>query len=228
MSPEAMTGTSTSSTSSAVSEWSASPVYICFAERGWSVSVAAPASTSFGPTSRQVLDPFCRPRRIFTETGSEIASGDRVDDRARAVRVVQAVGAGAGLRHLANRAAEIDVDDVGARVLDHAGGLGHHARLGAEDLHGQRMLIGGDAQVAKGSLVLVGEAGAAHHLGADEPCAEAAALPAECLDADARHRRQNEPRGDLDGPDSPGFAEIYLHRGPIVAADAAFDVLRAS
>ena len=33
-SPDAITGTSTSETSSAVSEWSAVPVYICFAERG--------------------------------------------------------------------------------------------------------------------------------------------------------------------------------------------------
>ncbi len=73
MSPDAITGTSTSSTSSAVSEWSASPVYICFAERGWSVSDAAPASTSCGPISRQVREPFARPRRILTESGSEIA-----------------------------------------------------------------------------------------------------------------------------------------------------------
>jgi len=49
-------------------------VYICFAERGWSVSDAAPASTSRGPTSRQARDPFSSPRRIFTLTGSETAS----------------------------------------------------------------------------------------------------------------------------------------------------------
>ena len=60
-SPQAITGTSTSSTSSAVSRWSAVPVYICFAERGCSVRVAAPASTSFGPTSRQVREPSCKP-----------------------------------------------------------------------------------------------------------------------------------------------------------------------
>ncbi len=70
-SPDATTGTSTRSTSSAVSEWSASPVYICLAERGWSVSDAAPASTSRGPTSRHVRDPFSSPRRILTVTGTE-------------------------------------------------------------------------------------------------------------------------------------------------------------
>src|SRR2546425_689324 len=72
-SPEAITGTSTSETSSAVSEWSAVPVYICFAERGCSVSEDAPAATSLGPTSRQVREPFSTPRRIFTLTGRETA-----------------------------------------------------------------------------------------------------------------------------------------------------------
>ena len=49
------------------------PVYICFAERGWSVSEAAPASTSRGPTTRQSREPFWVPRRIFTDTGSAVA-----------------------------------------------------------------------------------------------------------------------------------------------------------
>ena len=73
-SPEAITGTLTSSTSSAVREWSASPVYIWRAERGCSVSVCAPDSTSRGPTSRQRREPFSSPRRIFTETGMSTAS----------------------------------------------------------------------------------------------------------------------------------------------------------
>ena len=72
-SPDATTGTSTSSASSAVRDWSAVPVYICRAERGWSVSDAAPASTRRGPTSRHVRDPFSTPRRIFTLTGTDTA-----------------------------------------------------------------------------------------------------------------------------------------------------------
>ena len=73
-SPDAITGTSTSATSSAVSEWSASPVYICFAERGCSVRDEAPASTRRGPSSRHEREPFWRPRRILTVTGTETAS----------------------------------------------------------------------------------------------------------------------------------------------------------
>ena len=72
-SPEAITGTSTSATSSVVSEWSAVPVYICLAERGCSVSEAAPAATRRGPTSRHVREPFSTPRRILTDTGSGVA-----------------------------------------------------------------------------------------------------------------------------------------------------------
>ena len=72
-SPDAITGTSTSETSSAVSAWSAVPVYICCAERGWRVRVAAPASTSIGPTSRHVREPSRSPRRIFTLTGTSTA-----------------------------------------------------------------------------------------------------------------------------------------------------------
>ncbi len=74
MSPEAITGTSTSETSSAVRACSALPVYICSAERGWRVSVSAPTSTSFGPTSRHVREPSRRPRRIFTLTGTSTAA----------------------------------------------------------------------------------------------------------------------------------------------------------
>ena len=201
-------------------------MYICFAERGWSVSVAAPASTSCGPISRQVREPFARPRRIFTETGSEIASATASTIAHARAGSSRQCRARAGLRHLADGAAEVDVDDVRAGVLDHARRLGHHAGLGAEDLNRERMLVGRDPQVAERALVPVREPGAADHLRADEPGAEAAALAAEGLHAHARHRREDEPGRDLDGPDPPGFVQIYLHRGQIVAADPAFDVGR--
>jgi type IV secretory pathway ATPase VirB11/archaellum biosynthesis ATPase len=74
MSPDAKTGTSTSETSSAVSAWSASPVYICTAERGCRVSAIAPTSTSRGPSSSALREPFLTPRRSLTVTGTETAS----------------------------------------------------------------------------------------------------------------------------------------------------------
>ena len=49
------------------------PVYICRAERGWSVSACAPAATRRGPTSRHASEPSSSPRRIFTVTGTSTA-----------------------------------------------------------------------------------------------------------------------------------------------------------
>jgi len=43
------------------------------AERGCNVSVAAPASTSRGPSSRHAREPSSTPRRILTLTGTETA-----------------------------------------------------------------------------------------------------------------------------------------------------------
>ena len=211
-SPEAITGTSTSETSSAVSEWSAVPVYICFAERGCRVSDAAPDSTSRGPTTRHVRDPFSTPRRIFTETGSGVGAGDRLDEPAGVVGVVEERGARAGLRHLLHRAAEVHVDDVRAGGLDHAGGLGHRHRVGAEDLDRERMLVRADPQIAERLLVPVLDPGHGDHLGADEARPVAAALAAKCLHRNACHRRQHDAAGDVDPADPPGLREVDVHR----------------
>ena len=117
----------------------------------------------------------------------------------------------AGLRHLLDRAAEVDVDDVGARRGDHPGRLGHRDGVGAEDLDRERMLVGGDAQVVHRALVAVLDPGHRDHLGADEPGAVATALTTKCLHADARHRREDEAAGDLDLSDEPVCCKIDFH-----------------
>ena len=198
MSPEATTGTSTSETSSAVSEWSAVPVYICRAERGWSVRLAAPASTSSRPDlearAGAVLEPAPHLHRDRDETAPATAS---TIAQARA-GIVEQRGARARLRHLAHRAAVVDVDDVRAGRLDHARGLGHRARLRAEDLDRERMLVGGDAQVAERPLVAVLDPRAAHHLRADEARRRTAApgggTPARSLPPSARARAASGSR----------------------------------
>ena len=208
MSPDATTGTSTSDTSSAVSAWSAVPVYICCAERGWSVSDARSRVDESRPDPRQSRDPSRRPRRSFTVTGMSTASAIAETIRAAPIRIVEQRRAGAGLRHLPHGAAEVEVDEVGACCFDHPRRLGHRAGFRAEQLDRERMLVGGDTEVSERSLVAVLDPGAADHLGADEACAEAASLPPERLHADARHRGEHEPRRDLDRPDRPGFAEV--------------------
>ena len=67
------------------------------------------------------------------------------------------------------------------------------------------MLVGGDAEVPEGLLVAVLDAGARDHLRADETGSEAASLAPERLHADARHRREHEPRRHLDGVDRTSF-----------------------
>jgi len=75
----------------------------------------------------------------------------------------------------------------------------------------ERVLVWRDPQVAERALVPVREPGAAHHLRADEPGAETASLAAKRLHTDARHRRQDEPRGDLHVADVPAFAQVDFH-----------------
>jgi hypothetical protein len=128
------------------------------------------------------------------------------------------VRSGSGLRHLAHRAAEVHVDDVGSGGLDHPPRLGHRGRLGAEDLDRERMLVGRDTQVAEGALVAVLDPGRGDHLRADETGAEPSPLAPKRLDRDAGHRRQHDPRGHLDRADRPWLLEIYRHRAMVSVA----------
>ena len=94
---------------------------------------------------------------------------DRADDRARAIRILEQVRASTGLGDLLHRATEVDVDDVGADRLDHARTLGHRPRLRPEQLDGQGVLVGGDAEVPESLLVAVLDPGAADHLEQTSP-----------------------------------------------------------
>ena len=160
---------------------------------------------------RQSRDPLRRPRRIFTETGRSTASATDETMRQASAGSSSSVAPAPGLRHLAHRAAEVDVDDVRACVFDHSRRFRHRAGIGAKDLDRQGMLVGGDPEVTERLLVAVLDSRTRDHLGADEPRAEPAPLPPECLHADSRHRRENESSRHLDGVDEPAFPEVDLH-----------------
>mgnify|MGYP006198144961 CR=1 FL=1 len=81
----------------------------------------------------------------------------------------------------------------------------------AEDLDGQRALVAPEPQVPERPLVPVLQSRAAHHLGADQPGAEAPALTPEGLHADAGHRREHDSGRDLDVPDAPGRLDVRGH-----------------
>ena len=85
--------------------------------------------------------------------------------------------------------------------------LGQQRRLGAEDLHRQRALVGRDAQVAERALVAVVQAARGDHLGAHEARAEAPPLPPEGLHRDAGHGRQHDAARHLHGADAPGVGQ---------------------
>ncbi len=222
MSPEAITGIDTRSTSSAVSVWSAVPVYICLAERGCSVSAATPSASSFGPRSRAVREPFSKSSAHLHRDRHV----DRVDHRpgqaTGEVVLLQRAGSGSGLGDLAHGAAEVDVDDVGARSDHHLGRLGHPLGLGAKDLDGQRMFVPGDPQVPQSALVAVGQSARGNHLRAHQPGPESTSLAAERLHRDTGHRRQHDPGGNLDIPDVPVLGQ-RVH-GRILASVLECDV----
>ncbi len=154
--------------------------------------------------------------------------GDGLHDRARAVRVVEERRAGARLRHLPHRAAEVDVDQVRARRLYHACCFGHRPGLGAEDLDRERVLVGGHPQVPERLLVAVLDPGAADHLGAHETRSEAPSLTAKRLHADAGHRRQHDTRRDLDAGDPPALTQVDGHGERMVLTVLTQSDLRAN
>ena len=191
-------------------------MYICLAERGWSVSVAAPASTSRGPSSRHAREPFSTPRRIFTDSGTDTAFATASAIRqARSGSSSRCAPAPVFVTFRTGQPKFMSTMSAPGG-LDHPRRLGHRARLRAEDLDRERMLVGRDPQVAERPLVPVLDPGAGDHLGADEPGPVAAALAAERLDADAGHRREDDPGRDLDVADPPGLLKVGLHKRRIV------------
>jgi hypothetical protein len=137
--------------------------------------------------------------------------GDCAHQARGKIRVLEQRRPGSRAGDLLHGTAEVEVDDVRAGRLHHPRGLGHRARVAAEELDRERMLVRGDPQVPERALVPVLDPGAADHLRADEPGPVAASLPAKCLHADACHRREDEARRDLDVTDPPGVLKVDLH-----------------
>ena len=156
------------------------------------------------------------PRRIFTVTGTGTASETAETIRTRAIRILEQSCSGARLRHLPDGTAEVDVDQIGASFSDHPRSLRHDSRLGTEDLHRERMFVRADQQVTERALVAVRQAGAAHHLRADESCAVPASLASECLHADACHGREDESGRNFHPPDPPRATKVDHGSGMIV------------
>src|SRR3954451_2522789 len=124
------------------------------------------------------------------------------------LRVLEKGGAGAGLHDLLDRAAHVDVDQVGAGLTGLLGGDLHHLRVVAEELDRDRVLVGVDAQeFAQRALVAVLDPEARDHLGHGKASTLAARLHSDEPVADARQRRQDRTVREADASELPGLVD---------------------
>ena len=104
------------------------------------------------------------------------------------------------LHDLLDRAAEVDVDELRLKhVGDERGRLAHRDRIGAEDLHADRPLVGAEAELVERRLVLAPDSLGRQELRDDDVGAEAAAEPTERRLRDPGHGREIERHVGLDG-----------------------------
>ena len=114
---------------------------------------------------------------------------DRLDQARGVIEVAHQRRAGQLARHLAGRAAHVDVDDVGAQFFRHARPFRHPARLAARQLYDEGSKIPANCAIAHAMAVL-DQVLARHHLRDDQAGAQNMRKLAERQVGDARHRRQ--------------------------------------
>jgi hypothetical protein len=154
---------------SAMVSYSASPVYWQARVRPWMAISWMPDSSAMRAMIGAFLLALFQPVRNLSVTGCCRRRHDGLEDAGDQRLVLHQRGAGHHVADLLGRAAHVDVDDLGAAVDVVAGGLGHHGRIGAGDLHGDRVnlavVVG--APLGLGAAVEQGVGG--DHLGDGEP-----------------------------------------------------------
>ncbi len=181
------------------------------AARGWNAIAATPALRD--QAQRQVeagavagLDPRAQLHSHWQAAALGCAPGQRQ----RQLLVAQQLGAGAGAANLANRAAHVDVDQIGAGFGGDRRPRAHHLGVVAEELHRNRVLVGVDPhQLPQGALVAVVQAEAGDHLRHGQPGPVAFRLQAHEPVADPRQRSQQDAVGDLDVADPERISQLW-------------------
>ena len=97
-------------------------------------------------------------------------------------------------RHLAGRAAHVDIDDIGAKVRSDAGAFAHPMRLAPGELYDEGLAIG-SARLAAGMVAVRRQMLAGHHFRDDQAGAPCVGQVAECWVGHSRHRREQYPVG---------------------------------
>ena len=120
----------------------------------------------------------------------------RGDDRLDQRFVGEQRGSCGSIADLLRRAAHVDVDDLRAALDVVARGIGHRARVGARDLHGDRRhlaaMIGAPLRLRRAPQARIGRDHLRHRVARAQPLAQLAKRPV----GDARHRRDDEIVGE--------------------------------
>jgi hypothetical protein len=116
----------------------------------------------------------------------------RFEDARHERLVLEQRRAGHDVAHLLGRTAHVDVDDLRAVRDVVTRRRGEHARIGAGDLHGDRLDLAGVVGAPQGLGAAVEQRVGSHHLGNCEAGAQLLAQLPERAVGDARHGRHEE------------------------------------
>src|SRR5436309_1011515 len=128
------------------------------------------------------------------------------DDSLGQLEVSHERGPGAPFENLAGGTAHVDVDQVGAQLLDELGGVAHAHRIGAVDLDGEGPLFFVEVHQGSGAFAAPGEG-----LGGDELHTDHSHAPdplqdaAEVLVGDPGHGSQDQRGVHRDSADAKGL-----------------------
>ena len=129
-------------------------------------------------------------------------------------QVAQQTRPAVALHDFLGRTAEVQVDQIEAEVLHHAGGVRKRRGVAAKQLRRNRVFVAIKREVLFGFLVLVpddavsrGELG--HH---EAAAAQVTDEPAEDRVGDASHRRQDRRRTDFDSADGHRRRDAHTRR----------------
>ncbi len=124
---------------------------------------------------------------------------DAAQDLLELRQVLEEVRPASAAHDALGRTAAVDVENVGAGLLDDLGSLDHSRGVVAEDLDRDRTLLGKKPQHPVRLEIAARQTFDAHELGDDQPdAAEFLDEPAERRIGDARHRRENQVWRDAD------------------------------
>ena len=155
-----------------------------------------PICSAMRATSTATMLFSSQPERILIVSGMRTAARTARKQFFEMRQIAQQSRA-AALHHFFHRAAEIDVDLIEAEIFGKRGGRGHHARIGAENLRGDGMLVLVEIKIVQRARRIARQPFGAGEFRHDQAArAERANHAAENGVGDARHRRENRRRAN--------------------------------